>query len=59
MGDLYERVRGRTEEAKGDGNPIRRTTVSTNLDFSKLPETIGCSMVLNTYVAEDCLVCPQ
>ena len=32
-GDPYGRVRGRTE---GDGNPIGRTTVSTNLDHTEL-----------------------
>jgi hypothetical protein len=29
-GDLNGRVRGRTEGAEGDGNPIGKTTVSTN-----------------------------
>jgi hypothetical protein len=29
----------RTEGAEGDGNPIGRTTVSTNLDPWKLPKT--------------------
>ena len=32
-------VRGRIEGAEGDGNPIGRTTVSTNLDPWELPET--------------------
>jgi hypothetical protein len=32
VGDSYGRVRGRIEEAEGDGNPIGRATVSTNLD---------------------------
>jgi hypothetical protein len=36
--DSYGKVRGRTEEAKGDGNPIRRITVSTNPDPWELPE---------------------
>jgi hypothetical protein len=33
------KIRGRTEEAEGDGNPIGRTTVLTNLDPWELPET--------------------
>jgi hypothetical protein len=37
--ESYRRVRGRTEEAEGDGNPIRRPTVSTNLDPWGLPGT--------------------
>jgi hypothetical protein len=37
--DPYVRVRGRTEGAEGAGNPIRRPTVSTNLDSWELPET--------------------
>jgi hypothetical protein len=32
VGDPYERIRGRIEEAEGDSKPIGRTTVSTNLD---------------------------
>ena len=39
MGDPYGRVRGRIEETEGDGNPIGRPTVSTNLDCWELPET--------------------
>jgi hypothetical protein len=35
----YERVRGRIEGAEGNGNPIGKTTVSTNLDPWELPET--------------------
>ena len=38
-GDHYSRVRGRTEGAEGDGNPIGRPTVSTNLEPWELPET--------------------
>jgi hypothetical protein len=38
VGDPYERVRGRTEGAKGDGNPIGRVTISTNLHPWELPE---------------------
>jgi hypothetical protein len=34
----YGRVRGRVKRAEGDGNPIGRTTVSTNPDSSELPE---------------------
>lgn len=37
--DPYGRVRGRIEGAEGDGNPIGRPTVSTNLDPWELPET--------------------
>jgi hypothetical protein len=36
--DPYGRVRGRTEGTKGDGNPIGRPTVSTNLDPSEFTE---------------------
>ena len=32
LGDRYGRVRGRIEGAEGDGNPIGRPTVSSNLD---------------------------
>jgi hypothetical protein len=35
----YGRVRGKIEGAGGKGNPIGRTTISTNLDFSELLET--------------------
>jgi hypothetical protein len=38
-GDPYGRVRRRMEGAEGDGNPIERTTVSTNPDLQELPET--------------------
>jgi len=70
----YGRIRGRIEGAKGDGNTIRRTTVSTNLDFSEFPETkppksIYMDLVCgyhpqlhphpSSYVAEDYLVWPQ
>jgi hypothetical protein len=36
MEELY---RGQVKEAEGDGNPIERTTVSTNLNPSEPPET--------------------
>jgi hypothetical protein len=39
VGDSYGRVRARIEGIEGDGNPIGRATVSTNLDSWKLPET--------------------
>jgi hypothetical protein len=39
VGDSHGRVLGRTEEAEGDCNPIRRRTVSTNPDLSELTET--------------------
>jgi hypothetical protein len=39
IGNPYGRVRGRIERAEGDGEPIRRPAVSTNLDHSELPET--------------------
>ena len=32
LGDSNGRVRGRIEKDEGDGNPIGRATVSTNLD---------------------------
>ena len=35
--DPYGRVRGRIEEAEGDGNPIGRTTVSSYLDTWEAP----------------------
>ena len=37
--DPYRRVSGRIERAEGNGNPIERTTVSTNLEPWELPET--------------------
>ena len=37
--DPYGRVRAKIEGAEGDGNLIRRPTVSTNLDPWELPET--------------------
>ena len=37
VGDLYGRVRGRTEETEVDRNPIGRPTVSTNLYTWELP----------------------
>jgi hypothetical protein len=37
--DQYGRVRGRTEGAEGDCNPIGRTTMPTNIDPSELAET--------------------
>jgi hypothetical protein len=39
VGDPCGRVRGRIEGTEGDGNPIGRPTVSTNLDPWELPET--------------------
>ena len=63
----YGRVRGRIEGEEGDGNPIGRPTLSTNLDPQELPETkppirdhtwAGLRSP-GTYVAEDCLVWPQ
>jgi hypothetical protein len=63
---IHERVRGRTEGAKRDGNPTGRPTVSTNSDLWKFPETkpptreytrAGMfSEACRTYVAKDCLV---
>jgi hypothetical protein len=35
----YGRVRGGVEGAEGDGNPIGRPRLSTNLDPQELPET--------------------
>jgi hypothetical protein len=37
--DPYGRVMRRIEEAEGDGNPIGRTTVSTNQDPWKFLQT--------------------
>ena len=36
---MTKEVRGKIEGAEGDGNPIGRPTVSTNLDPWELPET--------------------
>jgi len=38
-GDPYGRIRGKIEGTEWDGNPIGRTTESTNLDPGELPET--------------------
>ena len=35
----YGNFRGKNEGTEGDGNPIGRPTVSTNLDSWELPET--------------------
>jgi hypothetical protein len=51
----YGRVRGKIEGAKGNSDPIGRTTVSTNPEPWKLPETKPPTK----QQAEDCLVCPQ
>jgi hypothetical protein len=37
VSDIYGRAR--IEGTEGDDNPIKRTTVSTNLDPCELPET--------------------
>ena len=39
VGGSYGRIRRRIEGLLGDGNPIGRPTVSTNLDPWELPET--------------------
>jgi hypothetical protein len=39
VGNPYGKDRGRIKGAGGDGNPIGRTTVSTNLDPWRLRET--------------------
>jgi hypothetical protein len=39
VGDSYGSIRGWSEGAERAGNPIGRTTVSSNLDPSELPET--------------------
>ena len=39
VGNRSGRVRARIEGAEGDGNPVGRTTVATNLDHWELPET--------------------
>jgi hypothetical protein len=58
-GDPYGRVRGRIEGAEGDGNPIGRPRVSTNLDpwssqrQSHQPKNIQAGLRLpSTYVTE-------
>jgi hypothetical protein len=38
-GDSYGKVSGRIEGTEGDGDPIGRPTVSTNLDPWEAPET--------------------
>jgi hypothetical protein len=70
--DPYERVRGRIRGCEGDGNPIGRPTVSTNLDPWGFPGTklhqrayTGWSEPSptyappNTYATEKCLIWPQ
>ena len=59
MGEVrepYGRVKGRTEETKGVGNPNARATRSTNMDPRDLPETKPPIRVSlrppGTYVAE-------
>jgi hypothetical protein len=37
--DPYGRIGGKSEGTEGDGNPIDRPTVSTNLDCWELSET--------------------
>ena len=39
MGDIYGRVRGRSEGTEGDDNPTGKPTVLTNVDTSELLET--------------------
>ena len=65
-GTLIEEQGKGLKELNGDGNPIGISIISTNLDPSKLPETVtnqraymGWSMALGTYVAENCFVWPQ
>ena len=41
VGDPYGGVEGKTKGTERDCNHIVRTTVSTDLDPSKLPETRG------------------
>ena len=65
VGDPYGTVRGRIEGAEGDGNPIGRPTVLTNLDLWKLPKTKSLTIkkehtqsgwrAPGTYVAEGAL----
>jgi hypothetical protein len=52
------------ERDEENGNPIDRTTLSTNPDPLDTPETkqtvyVCWSVALSTYVLEDCLVWPQ
>jgi hypothetical protein len=39
VGDSYGGIRGRIKEAKGEGDPIGRPAVSTNIDSRELLET--------------------
>ena len=61
-GEGNRKIGGRTVEAKGDCNPIGRTTMSTNL-FTQNSEGqshqrvhVEGSTALVTYVAQDCLI---
>jgi hypothetical protein len=62
------RVRARTENTEGDGNPTGRPTVSTNRNLWAIPESKPPTKehawatswpTCSTYVVEDCLVWPQ
>ena len=65
--DLCGRLRGKTEGAEEDFNPIGRTTVSTNPDPAELPRGYVTNQSIHglvhgspyTYIAEDCIVWPQ
>ena len=66
VGDPYGGIRGRVEEAEGEGDSIGRPAVSTDPDPWELPETelptktiLGWTEGPGTYIAEDCLVSPQ
>jgi hypothetical protein len=56
----HGRVRERIEGTEGDGNPIGRLTISTNLSYEiKKKKYTGWSETPpGTYVVEGCLVWP-
>ena len=64
VGESYGRGRRGIEGTEGDGNPVGRPTMSTNLDSWELAKTEppikkhtwAGTRSSGTYVAEDCLV---
>lgn len=67
VGDLYKRVKGKTEGVEGNDNLKGTPTVSTTSDPWKLPQTkpttkehIWADPVdFGTHLEEDCLIWPQ
>jgi hypothetical protein len=66
VGDPHGRVRGRTEGAEREGNPLGRSTVLTNMDHEnsqRLGQQPKCtrnwSKAPGTYRVEDSLVWPR